>query len=100
MDLTPIQLSTEQQDLVIEWSDATVQRIAIKDLRDKCPCATCREKRSQDPPQETALPLLALEATRPVSILKMEPTGNYAYSIHFSDGHSNGIFTIEYLRSL
>jgi DUF971 family protein len=30
----------------------------------------------------------------------MEPVGNYAYSIHFSDGHDTGIFTFEFLRQL
>ena len=30
----------------------------------------------------------------------MQPTGRYAYSIHFSDGHDTGIFTLESLREM
>jgi DUF971 family protein len=30
----------------------------------------------------------------------MNPVGNYAYSIHFSDGHNTGIYTLESLRNL
>jgi DUF971 family protein len=30
----------------------------------------------------------------------MQPTGRYAYSIHFSDGHDTGIYTLELLREL
>jgi DUF971 family protein len=30
----------------------------------------------------------------------MEPVGNYAYSIRFSDGHDTGIYTFELLQAL
>jgi len=30
----------------------------------------------------------------------MDPVGNYAYRILFSDGHDTGIFTLELLREL
>ena len=35
-----------------------------------------------------------------LSIAGMQPVGQYAYSIEFSDGHSSGIYTLEYLREL
>ena len=37
---------------------------------------------------------------QPLTISKMEPVGNYAYSIEFSDGHGTGIYTLELLRGL
>ena len=37
---------------------------------------------------------------RPLTIAGMQPVGNYAYSIEFSDGHDTGIFTLELLREL
>jgi len=46
------------------------------------------------------LPVLAIEETRPVSITSMQPVGNYAYSIIFSDGHDTGLFTLEFLWQL
>jgi DUF971 family protein len=30
----------------------------------------------------------------------MDPVGNYAYRILFSDGHETGIFTLDLLRRL
>jgi DUF971 family protein len=30
----------------------------------------------------------------------MKPVGNYAYGIHFSDGHTTGIYSLDYLREL
>ena len=35
-----------------------------------------------------------------IEIIKVNPVGNYAIRIIFSDGHSTGIFSWEYLRSL
>ena len=35
---------------------------------------------------------------RPLTIASMQPVGNYAYSIAFSDGHDTGIFTLEFLH--
>jgi DUF971 family protein len=36
----------------------------------------------------------------PLSISGMQPVGQYAYKIVFSDGHDSGIYTLEYLREL
>ncbi len=99
----PTQLKkTDDRCLLITWSDEVTQRIAFRKLRDSCNCATCVEKRSQmATPQPTrSLPILSAAEARPLDILKMHPVGNYGYSIHFSDGHSTGIFTFEQLRSL
>jgi DUF971 family protein len=35
-----------------------------------------------------------------LAIAGMKPVGQYAYSVEFSDGHSSGIYTLEYLREL
>jgi DUF971 family protein len=83
--------------LVIEWSDGERRRYRVRELRDACPCATCREKRSQPAP---LLQVLSPAETAPMAIADMQPVGNYAYAIHFSDGHDTGIFTLERLREL
>jgi DUF971 family protein len=36
----------------------------------------------------------------PLAITGMQPVGQYAYKIVFSDGHDSGIYTLEYLREL
>jgi DUF971 family protein len=68
-------------------------------LRDACPCATCREQRAAPQPPGL-LPVLSPAEVAPLAITAMRPVGQYAYAIGFSDGHSSGIYTLEYLREL
>ena len=86
--------------LVIEWSDGEKRSYAFGELRDHCPCASCREKRSQPPAASSLLPVLSAAEARPLDVLGMKPVGHYAYSIEFSDGHDTGIYTFELLREL
>ena len=81
------------------WSDGARGVYAPRLLRDACPCATCRERRGQ-PVAAPLLPVLAPEEIAPLAVTAMQPVGQYAYSIEFSDGHSSGIYTLEYLREL
>jgi DUF971 family protein len=89
----------EGNRLLIEWSDGERREYAFADLRDHCPCATCREKRAAQAPK-TLLPVLKMEEAQPLAIKGMKPVGHYAYSIEFSDGHDTGIYTFELLREL
>jgi DUF971 family protein len=86
--------------LRIAWSDGQVREYTFRELRDNCPCATCREKRKAPPPPPTQLPIISPIEAQPLRITGMQPVGNYAYSIEFSDGHSTGIYTLESLREL
>lgn len=86
--------------LRITWSDGQVREYAVRELRENCPCATCREKRSAPPPPPTQLNVISAAEAQPVRITQMHPVGRYAYGIHFSDGHDTGIFTLESLREL
>jgi DUF971 family protein len=85
--------------LEIQWSDGQRRQYTVRQLRDNCPCATCREKRQQ-PETPVLLPVLSPAETQPLKVAGMNPVGNYAYSIHFSDGHHTGIYTLEQLREL
>ena len=97
----PVQLDRSASGLEIAWSDGFRQAIPLRDLRDACPCATCREKRTEGESKPAALlPVISMEEAQPLAIEGMKPVGNYAYSIAFSDGHDTGIFTFELLRSL
>ena len=71
-----------------------------RQLRDECPCATCRELRSLPPKPAELLPVLSPAEARPLTLLSMKPVGHYAYSIGFSDGHDTGIYTFDLLREL
>ncbi len=95
---TALSLDSDKR-LLIDWSDGRRRAYGVRELRDACPCATCREKRSQ-PSDPLALPVLKTIPTQPLTIVAMEPMGNYAYAIQFSDGHDTGIFAFDLLRQL
>jgi DUF971 family protein len=86
--------------LRISWSDAQVREYSFRELRDSCPCATCREKRKAPPASALQLPIISSAEAQPLRITAMKPVGNYAYSIEFSDGHNTGIYTLETLHQL
>ncbi len=102
MSLQPVKLArADEKSIMIDWSDGQRRQYSFRELRDACPCATCREKRSEAAPATAnLLPVLSVAEARPLTIAKMEPVGNYAYSIEFSDGHDTGIYTLELLRQL
>lgn len=101
MSLHPTQLELAGPDrLRIVWSDGERRVYTIHELRDHCPCATCREKRNAPPPPANVLTVLSPAEAQPLTLRGMQPVGNYAYSIEFSDGHDSGIYTFELLREL
>ena len=101
MNAQPQKLELIDDDrLRITWSDSQVREYPIAELRERCPCATCREKRDAPPPPPTQLPVLSTAEAAPLKITGMRPVGNYAYSIEFSDGHNTGLYTLEHLREL
>jgi DUF971 family protein len=96
---TDLQL-VDPEHLRIKWTDGQIREYTVRELREMCPCATCRERRTSPPPPPTTLTVLSPAETQPLRIAAMQPTGRYAYSIHFSDGHDTGIYTLELLREL
>jgi DUF971 family protein len=101
MSTQPTKLGlTPDGQLQIHWSDGVARSYSIRQLRDACPCATCREKRNAPPAPQNPLNIISDADIRPLQITAMTPVGNYAYSIDFSDGHNTGIYTLESLRSM
>lgn len=100
MTVRPTKLErNEGNKLTIHWSDGQQRQYSYRELRDACPCATCREKRAE-PKNPLALNVLSASEARPLEITGMKPVGNYAYSIAFSDDHDTGIYTFELLQKL
>jgi DUF971 family protein len=95
--MTPKSLKGDKEALNVHWSDGVVHRIPWRTLRDRCPCATCRQKRIEPAP---VFNILKPEEAGPVRATGMYPVGNYAYQIDFSDGHKTGIYSLELLREL
>jgi DUF971 family protein len=95
---TRIKLAGENNALRIEWSDGHVSAYPYRYLRDRCPCATCSE--AGPPPAESAgspFPILGAKPLRPE---RAELVGRYALQIFWSDNHSSGIYSFDYLREL
>lgn len=85
----------------IRWSDQTVMEYSAQRMRQRCPCATCREKRrSETTEKPKGLPVLSAAETRPLEVAAMRPVGQYAYNIAFTDGHDSGIFSFSLLREI
>lgn len=94
-------LLTSGEGVTIEWRDSHQSRYSFAYLREKCPCATCREHRSQgkDVHQSKVVSDLPLYRAR-VTAVKAEPVGNYAVRFDFSDGHHTGIYSFDYFRRI
>jgi DUF971 family protein len=95
--VSPQALRGSADSLTIQWSDGVAHTITWRQLREACPCATCKVKRETPPP---LFAVLKPEETQPVKCTRMEPMGNYAYHIDFSDGHNTGIYSFEFLRRI
>ena len=91
--ITPskINLSKNKKTLTVTF-DETDYSMTSEYLRVYSPSA---EVQGHGPGQET----LQLNKQN-VEIEKLNPMGNYAISIHFSDGHTTGIYSWSYLHHL
>jgi len=96
-NLSPKSLKGDRKALLVVWSDGVEHRIPWQVLRDRCPCATCRQKQGEPAP---VFNILKPEEAGPIRAIAMSPIGNYAYQIDFSDGHKTGIYSLEFLREL
>lgn len=100
--LTLAHLRGDAEALTLEWADGAVHRVTWRELRDRCPCATCAKAHAKPntPASLDLLPVLSLAETQPLRALWMRPLGNYAYAIQFTDGHNTGIYSLDTLRTL
>ena len=91
---TPTELTVHQQSRVVEigFSDGLHFRIPFELMRVYSPSA---EVQGHGPGQE-----VLQTGKRNVTIVGLEPVGNYAVQPTFSDGHDSGIYTWPYLYEL
>lgn len=78
------------QELRVEYDDGVTCTFPLLPLRQACPCATCRSRRDADQDAYTGQSIEATDA---------ELHGNWGISIHWSDGHTTGIYAWTLLRS-
>jgi DUF971 family protein len=91
---TPVALTVHGQSRAVEISfdDGATFRIPFELMRI---CSPSAEVQGHGPGQE-----VLQTGKRDVTLVGLEPVGNYAVQPSFSDGHDSGIFTWDYLYFL
>ncbi len=87
---TEIRLSSDKRQLNVRFDDGTVTSITAELLRVESPSA---EVQGHGVGQKTTP-----GGKRNVTISRIDPVGNYAVRLAFSDGHDTGLFTWETLH--
>jgi DUF971 family protein len=100
---------TSRAGVDIVWADGHASHYDFAYLREQCPCALCddlRQKKDQQKNQSFADPAPVLQSAE-LPMFKPRPgaraaktVGHYALQIDFTDGHSAGIFSYDYLRTI
>ena len=88
-----------EKHLALKLSGLSEVLINLKKLRKACPCAHCNGEGDvfgNIYKLDGGSPLL--EASFKINNIKL--VGNYAIKIFWGDGHSNGIYTFEFLKKL
>ena len=80
--------------LRIEWKDGVTSEYVPRYLRLLCPCAGCVDEMSG---VRTLTLEMIDESVYPTAI---HYVGRYAIQCVWSDGHSTGFYTVEYLRGI
>jgi DUF971 family protein len=90
----PLEIKVHQVSKVLEiaFDDGTRFHLPFEYMRVFSPSA---EVRGHGPGQE-----ILQVGKKNVGVAKLEPVGNYAVQIHFSDGHNTGIYSWDYLHEL
>jgi DUF971 family protein len=86
---TEIRLHQKSRILEIAFADGKTFRLPCEFLRVYSPSA---EVRGHGPGQE-----VLQSGKRDVEITRIEPVGQYAVQLHFSDGHATGIYSWDLL---
>ncbi len=85
----------ENEFLDITWDNGSTESIKFSNLRNECPCATCKVEK--DEWTDTYIPLFTLEQLK---VKKISIVGNYAIGIEWTDGHNTGLYDYDYLLRL
>jgi DUF971 family protein len=87
-----IRVKSGRRVLAISWDDGTESDFDAEYLRVESPSAEVKGHSAAD--RKT------VGGKRDVRLAGVEPVGNYAVRLSFDDGHSTGIFTYRYLKTL
>jgi len=93
--MNPLKITTDSENLIIEWSENKKSEISFRVLRRECPCATClaeRETQNKD--------FIRIYNQNQIQIKDIEQVGSYAIKITWRDNHSTGIYEYTFLKKL
>jgi DUF971 family protein len=94
---------SKSKGIKIDWNDGHRSDYSLAYLRDECPCATCTGAHGTTPEKSNYSNAAADPFPMFKPVLKMvnvEPVGQYAIRIYWSDGHNTGIYSFERLREI
>lgn len=91
-----IDLQVIGTELALKWDDGSESFISLEALRRACPCAACKGEvdilgnlyKGPDAPL----------SSQAFQIKRVEPVGGYGIQPVWADGHSSGIFSLDFLR--
>ena len=92
---------SKSKGIKIDWKDGHHSEYGLTYLRDKCPCAQCTGAHGtppREPQEQSNSPFQMFQPA--LKMLAVEPVGNYAIRINWSDGHSSGIYSYDHFREI
>lgn len=90
--LTEIRRLPEKHKFYLAWDNGESVEVDYDLVRGFCPCALCQGHDS--------IEIVFHQPRRPVTPEYIEPVGNYAISIQWSDRHSTGIYRFDFLHRI
>ena len=90
---------SKSKGIKIDWKDGHRSEYGLAYLRDRCPCAACTGAHGttpREPQADNPFPMFQPA----LKIVNVEPMGNYAIRINWSDGHSSGIYSYDHFREI
>lgn len=87
-----LRLNPQKSQLSVTFTDGTVGLLPAEFLRVVSPSA---EVQGHSPSERKLVP-----GKRDVTIRAIEPVGNYAVRLVFSDGHNTGLYSWQYLHEI
>ena len=94
---TGVKADRTKQVVMISWSDGKSCEYPFAGLRANCPCVECKGgHENMGTPFDVEL--LHSAENDQLTLNGVAAVGSYALQFNWSDGHSTGIYTWEYLR--
>ena len=84
--------------LLLQWDNKSENALPLKPIRDNCPCAHCSGETDvfgniyEGPPQ--------IMREESYQIRGIQSIGHYAIRPFWGDGHSDGIYSFDFLKKL